>query len=482
MKEMLKDINWTLVVSIIVLFVGDGGLIKLFSSWWKNIHNKDNNTIDSGKKTNHRAKKGLIVFAFVILLAINAGLLGFIIVKYIKPYFAPEANDLIYVLNDDDTITITGVNNKTKSDLVIPDKIDGRSVTHIADNAFSDSNAINISIPTSVETIEKNAFSNCKTVISITVNEPNSFYTSDHGILFNELKTELLYYPEGKKLGTVVKSGVCGNEQKWEFYDSGVLLISGTGKMFDYEDKNKQPWGEYRENIESIVFNGYITNIGNYAFQDCLGVKCIILPESISVIGEYGFENCRSIEEINIPNSCVVLKECCFCRCANIKQITIGRNVNDISSTAFYATKLLSHISVSSENDFYTSLDGALYDKSLTKLICYPRVGNAEGLKIPETVTTICHRACDRCDFTDLVIPSFVTTLEEGSFSWCREITSITIPVSIKNIPRYTFEGSEKLTDIYYEGTEENWKKIVIDKRGHETLFNATIHYQGEQQ
>ena len=51
----------------------------------------------------------------------------------------------------------------------------------------------------------------------------------------------------------------------------------------------------------------------------------------------------------------------------------------------------------------------------------------------------------------------------------------ITIPVCIREIAEGTFAGCESLTDVYYEGSYEDWKKIEIVSGKHELEFGGTI-------
>ena len=51
----------------------------------------------------------------------------------------------------------------------------------------------------------------------------------------------------------------------------------------------------------------------------------------------------------------------------------------------------------------------------------------------------------------------------------------MTIPNSLTTIGSYAFYGCANLTDIYYDGTQDDWNKIDI-REYNEPLTNATIH------
>ena len=66
---------------------------------------------------------------------------------------------------------------------------------------------------------------------------------------------------------------------------------------------------EYTGNVtipKTVTYSGKtysVTNIGNYAFENCSGLKSISIPNSVTSIDNYAFENCSDLTSITIPNS-----------------------------------------------------------------------------------------------------------------------------------------------------------------------------------
>ena len=56
-------------------------------------------------------------------------------------------------------------------------------------------------------------------------------------------------------------------------------------------------------------------------------------------------------------------------------------------------------------------------------------------------------------------------------------LTSIIFPDSLKSIGESAFKECENLKDIYYTGSEAQWKNIAIEKRNLPITHTATIHY-----
>ena len=76
---------------------------------------------------------------------------------------------------------------------------EGSQLTSIGLGAFNGCSGLaSITIPASVTSIGSESFAECSTLTSITVEDENTEYVSDHGVLFNKDKTTLLCYPAGK--------------------------------------------------------------------------------------------------------------------------------------------------------------------------------------------------------------------------------------------------------------------------------------------
>ena len=76
-----------------------------------------------------------------------------------------------------------------------------------------------------------------------------------------------------------------------------------------------------------------------------------------------------------------------------------------------------------------------------------------------------------------IVIPDTVVSISENAFRRFYALESITIPNSVSSIDRSAFIDCYDLNTVYYQGTEEEWKKISIDGYGNDALTNAQIIY-----
>jgi len=181
----------------------------------------------------------------------------------------------------------------------------------------------------------------------------------------------------------------------------------------------------YKDNLTSVIFLDNMTTIDTMAFSSCTSLSNIIFSNTISTIGTFAFAY-ASVGTINIPAS-VTSISASFERCPNI----ISFNVN-------------------ANNNYYTSQNGVLFNKNMTKLIYYPAKNTRVSYTIPNTVTTIGANAfTNEYYLTSLIIPNTVTTLESQAFYECKSLTNLDIPESVTTIGGFMFSGSSStLTSV----------------------------------
>ena len=98
---------------------------------------------------------------------------------------------------------------------------------------------------------------------------------------------------------TVVISGNCGDPEvhdgadvTYSLTDDGVLTISGTGAMANYDSYTSTPWFSVNSTITSVVIGDGVTTIGNNAFGNCTNMTSVSIPASVTSIGRAAFSSC----------------------------------------------------------------------------------------------------------------------------------------------------------------------------------------------
>ena len=268
------------------------------------------------------------------------------------------------------------------------------------------------------------------------------------------------------------ESGTCGDNATWDLTD-GVLTISGTGAMSDYDFRTTfTPWEPQVKSITSVVVSNGITHIGDNAFRNCENVASFTLPNSLTTIGVSAFEWCHKLTSIEIPNGVESIGEYAFYDCSAMTSISIPATLKRIDDLVFnYCTALttvyLSDIAAwcaveiglgSNPMSYgqYIYLNGELLTdlvipESVTSIShqAFFACTSLKSLTIGNNVTTIRDQAFSGCEgLTSITFGSSVTTIEYDAFAWCKSLTSVTIPNTITNLESGLFMGCEGLTSL----------------------------------
>ena len=218
--------------------------------------------------------------------------------------------------------------------------------------------------------------------------------------------------------------GTCGENLIWSLDDAGVLTISGTGAMSDY-NYNTIPWYSIKNTIKSIVLSNGVSSIGDNAFYECLKLTSVSIPATVTSIGEWAFYFCRSLTGINLPNGITTIDKYAFRYCMNVVNITLPDSVSTIGNGAFSYCSAL------------------------------------ESINIPDAVTAINQSTfADSRNLKNITIGKGVTKIWSSAFENCSSLESINIPTTVNMIQSSAFKGCSKLTTVIYCGTTTQWEAI----------------------
>ena len=213
------------------------------------------------KAKKKQQKKIITIFAVCIslVLAVCAGFYGW------KLYYNSQ-NQLLFEL-DNGTYTVKAGKFYDEKYITIPETYNGKLVTNIDQNAFKDKNVEVIRIPSSIETIENNAFNGCDNL------------------------TKVEFYSNARTLSDISQMKSIGD---YAFYGCSDL--------------------------ENFEFSNSLTYLGKYAFANCSSLNEITIPTSLKNILEGTFKNSfNNVESISIPKEIEFIGKDAFnCNVENI--------------------------------------------------------------------------------------------------------------------------------------------------------------------
>ena len=159
----------------------------------------------------------------------------------------------------------------------------------------------------------------------------------------------------------IVDSGTCGakgSNLTWTLDSEGVLTISGSGGMHDYDGPSSPPWYRSRSMVKSAVIADGVTSIGEWAFFGCGSLTSVTIPNSVTSIGRYAFYYCTSLTSVTIPDSVTSIGWLAFNGCTSLTSVTIPDGVTIINDAVFNGCTSLTSVTIP---DSVTSIGGSAF-------------------------------------------------------------------------------------------------------------------------
>ncbi|WP_298483740.1 leucine-rich repeat protein [uncultured Ruminococcus sp.] len=182
---------------------------------------------------------------------------------------------------------------------------------------------------------------------------------------------------------------------------------------------------------------------GSAVIRDYVGTdESVTIPTQISTSDAYGGTlKTKPVHTIGViggyfqPNSTVT-------------SVRIRKTLTGMVCSPFCTWKRLTRFTVDDDNEVYSDIDGVLFNKTKTELVCYP-AGRQGAYTIPDGVTSIGYGAFRGCTgLTAVSIPDSVTHIDMNAFMNCSSLQEVMIPDTVTEIEDDAFDGCSALSSV----------------------------------
>ena len=366
------------------------------------------------------------------------------------------------------------------TDVVIPDRIDNKKVTSIADSAFREKSITSVVFGQYVESIGNYAFYSCQSLNKLDFSKSSVKTIGDcaftvckslESIEFPESLESIGYgafsaYTDGyggyygsyvaSSLKSVKFGGGLKSIESYAFYENRALnTVKFTGDALTSIGYRSF----YNTDITELDLSGANASIGTYAFYSCNSLRTVKLSgvntiesgafygcdelvnlemsDTLTTIEGSAFCSCTSLKTVIFSDSVTTIADGSFTDCTGLESVTIGKGCTSVTASAFTRNVNLVKFDVSEDNESYTSVDGVLYNKEKTAVVCYPKSLSGE-----------------------YVIPDTVTSIEKAAFENCNKLTKITIGSGVETVNPYAFNQCNLLATVVFKDSDTANKKI----------------------
>jgi len=369
----------------------------------------------------------------------------------------------------DETVFLYGDTNDLFSNCTTLEHIElPNNLENIGDNMFSGCTGLtSITIPESVSGIGENAFAECDSLSSITI--PDSVIYMAYDVFYD--CDNLQYVTIGNGMENISDIGLSsiGSLKSLTIGDSVTCIPDGSLS--------------YLSNLETVSLGSSVTDIAGYAFYGCSSLSSITFSADNVYIGDFVFSNCTSLTSIELPGGMTEINEGLFENCTGLRSIVIPSGVTSVYDTGYpnYGTgpfegcdnltnmilgegmsEIPSHLfdsctalesveipgSITHLGDYAfnscSNISNIILHEGLLSIDAYNLLPNSYygvesvgvSLSIPDSVSSITN-TFGYSSLADVTVGSGVTSLRDGIFANCPNLTRIVITGNITEIPAY---------------------------------------------
>lgn len=244
--------------------------------------------------------------------------------------------------------------------------------------------------------------------------------------------------------------------------------------------------------LRRISLPDTLETIEDYAFTYC-GLSEIIIPDSVYAIGPYCFRDCKNLNHVQFSKNVSIIPVCCFECCEKLESFETTGKIEEIRSMAFHGCAIKefdfsSVISIGPRAFSYSAIEHIVFSENLVIINSYSDnyYNNAEGaFNHCSNLVSVDFSKCDKVkqissemfdiciNLKNIKLNENITAFKHSCFNQTC-IKSITFPKNTSFIDGYAF-GYLNLKDVIFT-KDINPNITLMDSSFHgTTIENLTI-------
>ena len=185
-----------------------------------------------------------------------------------------------------------------------------------------------LSIPSSVESIGRDAFYGCENLTEVTIPSSVKSIGDDAFRSCKKLNQVTIQGPV-KSIGSYAFAHCC---RLHRVTIQGSVDSIGSGAFADCCG------------LWEVTIQGPVKSIGNYVFTRCNRLTKVTIQGSVDSIERDAFSGCKNLSEVTIQDGVKSIESCAFAFCENLTQVTIQGSVDSVERDSFVGCKNLTYI------------------------------------------------------------------------------------------------------------------------------------------
>lgn len=176
------------------------------------------------------------------------------------------------------------------------------------------------------------------------------------------------------------------------------------------------------------------------------------------VICDWAFDWCTSLQRITLPASVTSIGFEAFKECKSLREITLPKSLRRMGANPFLCCGITNIVS---ESPRFKVVGNGLYNADSTHLISY--FGKEAFVTLPTGLTSIGDGAFSWCDsLLQITLPAGVTCIGDEAFYGCKSLREISMPASLDSIEKGAFSRCDTLWRIIIpNGSREKFQEML---------------------